>query len=188
MFSDTFDDCAAPPVSTRSEGFIELLAYHYYEDVRRIAAYHMRKSCAFDETLTPTALVHELFLKLSQSQGRPDFKSRHEFLSFAAKTMRSILVDRARARQAQKRCGNPVDVELENLSEPERANESLLALDVALKRLAQFDPFLSQIVHLRYFAGLSVPEVASLLGVSESTVKREWKSAKSWLSRELTRP
>lgn len=136
-------------------------------------------------TLQPTALVHEAYLKLFAGQ-LPEFADRDHFLAVSANAMRNLLVDRARARKAQKRGGNaarePVDVLL--LGFEERSTD-VLDLHAALEELTEFAPQAARIVELRFFGGSSAEEAARLLGVSTRTVEREWRSARAWLFTRL---
>lgn len=146
-------------------------------------------------TLQPTALVHEAYLRLVD-QKRVRWEGRTQFFAVAARVMRRVLVDHARARLAGKRGGGARHVTLLDASldakgagtavERDADTVDLLALDDALLRLADFDPRKARLVELRYFAGLSIPESAHALGVSESTVVREWNVARRWLHRELS--
>ncbi|MCG8456670.1 MAG: ECF-type sigma factor [Holophagales bacterium] len=141
-------------------------------------------------TLQATALVHELYLRLVERR-RASWRDRSHFFGFAARTMRRILVDHARAQAAAKRGGDWVKVELcpeLDGAEPWGAQLveatprlDLLALDHALRQLAELDPRLHEIVELRYFAGLTVPEIADALGVGTATVQRGWSAARAWL-------
>ena len=133
-----------------------------------------------------TALVNEAYLRLVETQ-HVNWQNRAHFLAMAARLMRRILVDLARARQYQKRGGSVIRVSLTDaLSVPDKA-EDLLALDDALRALAKFDERRSRVVELRFFGGLSVEETASVLRISSDTVMRDWKLARSWLRRELRR-
>ena len=139
-----------------------------------------------DHTLQTTALVHEAYLKLVD-QKNVLWESRSHFFTIAATMMRRILVDYARQRQRAKRGGKAEDLPLDGfltiaISE---INFDLLALDEALNRLAEKEEYLARIVELRFFSGLDVPETAAALGVSESTVKRDWAMARAWLNREM---
>jgi RNA polymerase sigma-70 factor, ECF subfamily len=160
------------------------LAALVYSDLRRVARKLMSRERP-DHTLQPTALVNEAYLRLLAQDDR-DWNNRVHFFSVAAQCMRRILVDHARSRSAEKRRGNLAKVDLENacLAMNDRSDE-ILALDQALDRLAALDPRQSRIVELRFFAGLSEDEIASVMGVSIRTVKREWSFAKAWLKREL---
>jgi RNA polymerase sigma-70 factor, ECF subfamily len=156
-----------------------------YDECRRIAANQLRRERG-DHTLNPTALVHELYLLLID-QRRTNWKNRAHFFGIAARLMRRVLVDYARARRAQKR--DPTRVLLlaapaGGADEADRFTD-LLAIDEALHRLGQQDAEQQRIVELRYFAGLSVEETAHVVGRSARTVKREWQLAKAWLYREL---
>jgi RNA polymerase sigma factor (TIGR02999 family) len=153
-----------------------------YEELRRIARRYRRDG---NNTLQTTALVHEAFLRLAGTEGT-QWQNRAHFFGVAARAMRHILVDHARARCAFKRGGAVRSVSLDpDLLSQERA-ASLVALDEALSALAALAPRQSRVVELRYFGGLSVNETAGVLGVSPETVTRDWRVAKSWLLRELT--
>jgi RNA polymerase sigma-70 factor, ECF subfamily len=156
-----------------------------YDELRRQARRYMRAQPE-GHTLQTTALVHETYLRLV---GRPPvrWQGRAHFLGVAAKAMRSILVDHARARSAAKRGASARMItfnEATGVAAPQ-ASVDVLALDEALARLAELDPRKSQLVELRYFGGLSIDEAAAVLGVSPATVKREWTTARAWLRREL---
>jgi RNA polymerase sigma-70 factor, ECF subfamily len=156
-----------------------------YDELRWRAAYYMQHERP-DHTLQPTALVHEAYLRLVQQQDLP--QNRAHFLAIAAQLMRRILVDYARARQAEKRPAPEQRVSLDKaLVFSEDKSGELIALDEALGRLAQWDPRQSRIVELRYFGGLSVEETAEVIGLSGTQVKREWSHAKAWLRGELTK-
>lgn len=156
-----------------------------YAECRRIAAQQLRKEHR-DHTLDPTALVHELYLRLVD-QRRASWANRTQFFGVAAQLMRRVLVDYARARQAHKRGGSATFVSLAAAADtPDESRVAdVLAIDEALERLAAFDPEQVRIIELRFFAGLTVEETARLVGRSPRTVKREWRLAKAWLYREL---
>ena len=158
-----------------------------YDELRRIAGRHFRRERA-DNTLQPTALVNEVYLQLVD-QGGVSWQSRAHFFGIAARIMRQVLVDRARARNAAKRGGGDYKLDLTEISDApdEGRGLDLLALDQALERLASFDPQQSRIVELKFFGSLSIEETAEVMGVSPATVKREWALAKSWLFRELSK-
>jgi len=155
-----------------------------YAELHRLAHHQMRAERP-GRTLQTTALVNEAYLRLVDTR-RVRWQSRAHFLGVAAQAMRRILVDAARARGARKRGGASPRVSLDEslLPAPERG-ASLIALDDALTTLASVDPRKSQVVELRYFAGLSVAETAAVLGVSAETVQRDWRVAKAWLLREV---
>jgi RNA polymerase sigma-70 factor, ECF subfamily len=156
-----------------------------YEELRRRADHYMLRERP-DHTLQPTALVHEAYLRLVEQRDVP--RNRAHFLAIAAQLMRRILVDHARARQADKRPAPEQRISLDKaLVFSEDKSSELLALDEALQRLAQWDPRQSRIVELRYFGGLSVEETAEVIGLSGTQVKREWSHAKAWLRGELAR-
>jgi RNA polymerase sigma factor (TIGR02999 family) len=155
-----------------------------YQELRRIAAAYVRRERA-GVSLQPTALVHEAYLRLARA-GAPWTDARH-FLGIAARSMRQILVEHARARGAQKRWAGLDRVSLrESLAAADAGDAMLPALDEALTRLEQIDPEQARIVELRYFAGLSVEETAAALALSPATVKRRWAMARAWLFRELS--
>jgi RNA polymerase sigma-70 factor (ECF subfamily) len=155
-----------------------------YTELRRLAAAYLRREQP-GQTLQATALVHEAYLRLA-GPGRP-WTDRAHFLGIAARAMRQILVERARARGAQKRWAGLDRVSLtESLTAGANTDAMLPALDEALARLEQLDPEQVKIVELRYFAGLGIEEAAEALGISPATVKRRWALARAWLFRELT--
>jgi len=166
------------------EAATELLAL-VYPELRRLASAYMRGERG-SHTLQPTALVHEAYLRLVQT-GEVDWRNRAHFIAFAANLMRRILVDYARARNAEKRGGPRQRVELreELAAATDVEATELLDLDAALDRLEQMDQRISRVVELRYFGGLTADETAEVLGVSTKTVKRDWSIARSWLKREL---
>lgn len=148
-----------------------------YHGLRSLAAKHVRKLRA--STLQPTALVHEVYLKLRRSAD--GYADRAHFLSTAATAMRHILVDHVRRRGQLKRGGDRLRVTL-TLSELATGEGlDLLELNAALEQLQQLDPRQAQIVDLRFFAGFSVEEVAEILDISERSVKRDWSMARAWL-------
>ncbi len=155
-----------------------------YPDLRRIA----HRYCEGERrshTLECTAVVHEAFLRLAQGRRR-SWKDRAHFFGFAAHLMRNILVDYARARRTEKRGGGAPALTLAQGDGAARPPDiDILELDSALEDLARLDAFQARIIELRYFAGLSIPETAEVTGVSESTVKREWIIAKTWIRRRL---
>lgn len=155
-----------------------------YQQLRAIAAHHLLQERS-DHTLQATALVHEAYLKLVK-QEESSWQSRAHFLAVTSRVMRHILVDYGRSRHRVKRGGNPVKVSLgDNDSAAEEHIEEKLALNESLERFAEIDPRASRIVELRVFGGLSVEEVAEVLGVSAKTVKRDWIAARAWLRGQL---
>jgi RNA polymerase sigma factor (TIGR02999 family) len=157
-----------------------------YGELRRKARWYMRQQ-PVGHTLQTTELVHEAFLRLVD-QPAVDWQSRGQFYGVAAKAMRSILVDHARARAALKRGQGRRALTLGAADKTPDKNPAIdvLGLDEALGRLAKLDPDQSRLVELRYFAGLSIDEAAEALGTSPATVKRDWRIARAWLKRELT--
>jgi RNA polymerase sigma factor (TIGR02999 family) len=157
-----------------------------YDELRRQAAIALRRE-GDGHTLQPTALVHEAWLRLD-GQHAARWESRAQFFAIAAQMMRRVLLDHARTRLAQKRGGGAVQVSLGGARLAEDAPVDavdVIALDDALGRLAELDPQKARLVDLRYFAGLSIPEAAEVLGISTATVGREWAVARMWLRREL---
>jgi len=160
------------------------LAPRVYDELRRLAAAYMGRERP-GQTLQPTALVHEVFLRLADA-GAPWNDERH-FVGIAARSMRQILVERARARGAQKRWAALDRVSLsESLVGAALEDAMLPALDEALDRLERLDPEQARIIELRYFAGYGVEEAAEALGMSPATLKRRWSLARAWLFRELS--
>lgn len=164
----------------------EKLVPYVERELRRIASRHMRRENP-GHTLQTTALVHEAYLKLVE-QRDVNWQNREHFFALAAQIMRRVLIDHARTRQRAKRGGDAVRVDMEDALAltPEKSDE-LIALDEALKKLAEFDPLKSGIVEMRHFGGLSVEETAEALSLAPVTVMRHWKLAKSWLRREIRR-
>jgi RNA polymerase sigma factor (TIGR02999 family) len=155
-----------------------------YDELRRIAARYVSRERP-GQTLQATALVNEAFVRLAAERPR-QFQNRTHFLAIAALSMRQILVQRARARNAAKRGGAPKQVTLdERLLMGAPPDVDVEALDEALARLAELDPEQAHIVELRYFGGLTVEETAEAVGVSPATVKRQWAMARAWLKRAL---
>ena len=158
-----------------------------YDELRRLAANYLRNERP-GQTLQATALVHEAFLRLSKEKNQP-WKNRTHFLAIAALSMRQILVQRARARHAEKRGGGAEKIALDESVMADHAPSTpggvdVLALDTALEKLAALDPQQAKIVELRYFGGLTVEEVAEALEISPATVKRHWTVARAWLHKE----
>jgi len=156
-----------------------------YDELRRLAKSYMRRERP-DNTLQPTALVNEAYLKLID-QREVRWQNRAHFFGIAAQLMRRILVDRARSHNASKRGGDGERVPLnENLIQaPDKPDIDLISLDDALAKLGEIDPQQSRIVELKFFGGLTVDEIAEVLKISPATVKRDWSVAKAWLHREI---
>jgi RNA polymerase sigma-70 factor, ECF subfamily len=155
-----------------------------YQELRRLAAAYLRRERP-GQTLQPTALVHEAYLRLLKD--RPDrWQNRAHFCAIAAHSMRQILIERARARGALKRGGAQPRVTLdEALVSGGEQSFDILALDAALERLARLDAAQARLVELRFFGGLTVEETADAMNISPATVKRHWAIARAWLAREL---
>ena len=166
-------------------GALDALFARVYDELHAIA--HRVRGGGAAQTLNTTALVHEAYLKLVPSSFR-DYRDREHFFRVAARAMRQVLLNAARAGRAQKRGGGPA-VTLEDGAHAAAVRpEELIARDEALERLSALDPRAAEIVELRYFAGLSVEETAAVLGVSAPTVKRSWRTARAWLLREIRQP
>jgi RNA polymerase sigma factor (TIGR02999 family) len=169
------------PGNTTANG--QLLAL-VYQELRRLAAYRMSQE-APGHTLQPTALVHEAWLQLGGDK-QPRWESRAHFFGAAAEAMRRILVDRAREKQALKRGGDLMRVDLDVVELPSpMPDDQLLALDEALDRLSTVDTRAAEMVKLCFFVGLTQEEAAHELGVSLSTAERIWGFARAWLLREV---
>jgi RNA polymerase sigma factor (TIGR02999 family) len=169
----------------QKEGIEKLMAL-VYDDLRKLAAWQLQSERP-DHTLQPTALVHEVYLKLA-AQNPVEWQNKAHFFALVAQIMRHILVDYARTRQRGKRGGAQTKISLEDAATLSSSSDpELIALDEALNALAEKDPRKSLIVELRYFGGLSIEETAEALGVSITTVSREWTVAKAWLRREMRR-
>jgi RNA polymerase sigma factor (TIGR02999 family) len=157
-----------------------------YDELRRMARRHMRGQRS-GHTLETTALIHEAYLRLI-GQSDVHWQDRAHFFGVAATAMRHILVDHARARQAAKRGGPAQRVSLDEIAAVAPGNPAqLIALDDALRSLAAVDPRKSRVVELKYFGGLTVAEIADVLQVSPETVARDWRLARTWLFRELSK-
>ncbi len=157
-----------------------------YRELRRIAQHYLSNERS-DHTLQSTALVHEAYVRLTE-QDLPRWQNRAHFFAVAAQLMRQILVDYARSYRASKRGGNVCKLALEEAQEHSQpVDVDIVALDDALKTLAEMDAQQSRVVELKFFGGLSIEDTAAVLGISPSTVKRDWITARAWLFRELDR-
>jgi len=181
------DRSNAPPASgdlSRSSAFPPSVEESLYRELRRIAAAKMRFERG-NHTLQPTALVHEAYVRLVDEHSAV-WRDRSRILALAAHIMRNILVDHARAHRADKRGAGAVQVTLdEGLAVSDGSLADVLAMDEALKRLAEFDPRQAKVLELHFFAGLTFEEIAEQLGVSSRTIKSDWNMARAWLHREL---
>jgi len=165
-------------IDVRARGQVfELL----YDDLKRRAARHLRRERP-GHTLSPTALVHEGYLRLAAQQG--PWRNREQFLAVASRMMRRVLVDYARARRAEKRAP-PLCVAAEALGARASGALDLLGLDEALDALAREDPRSARLVELKFFGGLTLEEAAAALSVSKATTERDWSFAKTWLFHRL---
>ena len=176
-------DWSEMPSDVSGEALLKIV----YDELHRQAHRYLRRERA-GHTLQTTALVHEAYLKLVE-QKSVAWESRSHFFGVASTMMRRILIDYARSRHREKRGGVNSDLPLENALTIAVSDTDfdLLALDEALTRLAKKDKHLTKVVELRFFSGLDVAATANVMGISESTVKRDWSMAKAWLHRELTR-
>ena len=156
-----------------------------YDELRKLAAFRMAGEAA-GQTLAPTALVHEAYLRLVGRADEARWDGRGHFFAAAAEAMRRILVDAARRKKTARHGGGQLraEVQPDEFAAPE-IREDLVALDEALDRLAAEDPVKAELIKLRYFAGLTLPESADVLGISERTAGRHWAYARAWLRREL---
>jgi RNA polymerase sigma factor (TIGR02999 family) len=179
---------AEPGPSNASDGprlSSEALLPLVYAELRRLAARWLARERP-GQTLQPTALVHEAFLRLVGSETVPSWDSRGHFFAAAATAMRRILVENARHKARLKRGGGRRRVEIELTDLPTRMTpEDLLSLDGVLEALQREDPFKSQIVTMRYFAGMTDDQIAEVLDVSRATVQRHWTYARLWLRQRL---
>lgn len=167
-------------------GALEELSGLMYHELRRQAARQLRRERS-DHTLQPTALVHEVFLRLF-GETAPALNDRAHFLAVAVRVMRRVLIEHARARGASKRGGGLARLTLDDrLPAPELDLVEIVALNEAMERLEQLDERQARIVEMRYFIGLSIEETAETIGVSPATVKNEMALAKAWLRREIAR-
>ena len=156
-----------------------------YDQLRRLAGSMLNQESP-GNTLQPTALVHETYLRMAD-QTRVDWRGKTHFFAIGAKMMRRILVDHARAKKRQKRGGDMPRIPLtDDLCVTNRNEEDVLAVEEALNKLAELDPRQAQIVELRFFGGLTMEEVAEVLNVSKRTVESEWTMVRAWLRRELS--
>jgi RNA polymerase sigma factor (TIGR02999 family) len=153
-----------------------------YEHLRRIARHHLRGERA-EHTLQTSALINEAYLKLVDQT--VSWQDRNHFFGIAARLMRQILVDHARARQRLKRGGDQYQISLTAAESEGQQARDLLALNEALESLAKIDPLRSQIVELRFFGGLTIEEAAQVMRISTPTVERGWRAARAWLQTEL---
>ena len=168
------------------ESAAEQLLPLVYKELHRLAKAYMRRERP-DHTLQPTALINEAYLRLAREN--VDWQSRQHFIGFAANVMRHLLVDHARAHNAERRAGELDRVELEEgfMISRERSKE-VIALHDALSTLEQVDPRQAKVVELRYFGGFSVEEIGEILEISPRSVKRHWALARIWLFKHMAEP
>lgn len=193
MTEKKIDDSAAPPENALEAPpqNLDAILPLVYDELKRIAAYKLSLERA-NHTLQPTALVHEAYLRLA-GQHSIKWSSRAHFFALASEMMRRILVNYALERKAKKRNEGKTYIaldEAENLAQSSSGGGGgeidLIFLDGALKELAEFDPSAARVVELKFFGGLTNEEAAEVLGVSDSTVKRDWRMARAWLADKLT--
>lgn len=157
-----------------------------YAELRKLAAHKMAHEVP-GQTLQPTALVHEAWLRLVGQAGQAQFKSRGHFFGAAAEAMRRILIETARRKKAQRHGGGQQRVDIEDVDIAAAAgNEELFAINNALEKLAARDQIKAELVKLRYFVGLTIEEAAEIMGISEPTAKRYWTFARAWLHAEIS--
>jgi RNA polymerase sigma factor (TIGR02999 family) len=167
-------------VTNRNSAAVDVLLPLIYDELRSLAANYLRRERS-NHTLEPTALVHEAYLRMVD-QTQVNWQNRAHFFGVAAQMMRRILVDHARAHNAEKRGQDFQKLSLdENIDKSDERSSELIALDDALQALSEMDEQKGRIVELRFFGGLSIDETAEVLGVSAPTVKRQWRMAKAWL-------
>jgi RNA polymerase sigma factor (TIGR02999 family) len=171
---------------TGSESALNEFLPLVYDELRRIARHHMQREHAA-QTLQTTALIHEAYLRLIEQRPK-GLQNRAHFVGVTSNLMRQVLVDYARNRLAKKRDGGCRITLTEDIAIAESRELDVLARDRALSRLSELDPQQGRIVELRYFGGLSISETATVLGISEATVKRDWATARAWLHREIEHP
>jgi RNA polymerase sigma factor (TIGR02999 family) len=165
---------------------LEKLTPLVYRDLHRLAQSYLRSESP-NHTLQSTALVHEAYLRLID-QRNVRLQNRAHFFGISAQLIRRILVDYARARRAEKRGGNAAILQLDDsIAAPDEQKVDLVLLDNCLKELSKIDLQQGRVVELRYFAGLTVEETAEVMGISPRTVKREWRLARAWLHREMSK-
>lgn len=157
---------------------------HVYRHLKQLASHHLRRE-GVGHTLQPTALVHEAYLRLINQNEPAHWSGRGHFFAVAARIMRNILVDHARAKKAQKRGAGANREDLDRVAVEGIRDDRVLVINDALLDLANLSPRQSQIVEMRFFGGLTEEEVAVVLGLSERTVKRDWAMAKAWLHERL---
>lgn len=166
------------------EGALNALVPLVYQELRRLAHYYLRGERS-DHTLQSTALVHEAYLRLVGDESAP--QNRAHFIAVASRLMRQILVDYARSRNASKRDGGQRVILDDADLVPVTGDAELIALDAALNDLARTDQRQARIVEMKFFGGLSAPEISEALGISRATVDRDWATARLWLHRQMNR-
>jgi RNA polymerase sigma-70 factor, ECF subfamily len=172
-------------VSPKKGESVDALVTLLYRELRKSAAGCLRRERP-NHSLQPTALINEAYLRLA-AQDQPAWKDRAQFLGMAGHLMREILVDYARTRNRVKRGGGLAPISLEDAGQTAASSGvDVLALDEALDKLDRIDTRQRRIVELRYFGGLNIEETAQVLAISDATVKREWRTARAWLHRELS--
>jgi RNA polymerase sigma factor (TIGR02999 family) len=175
-------ESSAPGAPDNSPGLDRLFTVAY-EELKRIAASVSRDDRAM--TLSPTALVNEAWVKLSQSPTL-QFESHLHFRSIAARAMRQVLVEAARRRKATRRGADPAFVTFDDdIGKTTAGADDIVALNEALDELAHLSPRQAEMIEARFFGGFDTAEIAALLGISEATVLRDWRVARAWLAREL---
>ncbi|MEZ5347375.1 MAG: sigma-70 family RNA polymerase sigma factor [Pyrinomonadaceae bacterium] len=171
--------------SNGNENALETLMPLVYSELRKMAKHHMRNQPS-GHTFQTTELIHEAYLKLASNDDKK-WENRTHFFAVAARAMRHILVDHARLKATEKRGDNPIRIELDEapLVSPGRASE-IIALNDALVQLESLDTRKCRVVELKFFGGLTLEEIAEVVGVTRETIKRDWKFSRAWLLSELS--
>ena len=172
-------------LNENDSGAAERLLPYVYDELRRLASRRLSRESP-NQTLSPTGLVHEAWLRLVRAEG--DWESRGHFYSAAAEAMRRILIDNARRKRAAKHGGEfgKIEFELELIEDKRESDGRLLELDDAISKLAEVAPMKAELIKLRYFAGCSIRDAAKMLGISTATADRYWAFSRAWLQREMS--
>ncbi len=180
-------DAVLRQVHDGDAGAVDALLPIVYQELRRLAVRRIALEKP-GQTLQPTELVHEVYLRLLGNKADVGWESRGHFFAAAAEAMRRILIDRARRKKSLKRGGTMERRSLDDLDLPGAADAvDLLAMDEVLQRFEALEPRKAQVVKLRYFVGMTLPEVAEALGISKNTADRDWAYARAWLHAELSK-
>lgn len=163
----------------------ETLVPQVYNELRRLAAFRMSGE-ANGQTISPTSLVHEAYLRLRSEDGEGQWENERQFIGVAAEAMRRIMIDRCRAKYRIKRGGNPTKVELnDEILAPDADDDALLAVNGALDELERFDPAAAELVKLKFYVGMTMDEISEATGTPVRSLARQWAFARAWLTRKL---